>query len=1274
MRPTHRLAVTLATTAALILTALPAVAAGSTAEGEAPPPTAQAAPGARSARVAVGQTTTYVDDAGRTVFRVDDGFDLDQYLYHGALTFSFDIDKDYGPVDEHGHPAPGNALYGKSMLLTLRAWDVDEVQGEIDDVRFNGNLLVPGQLSGANNQWATDTFDVWASWLHLPTADNPRGTNTVQIDVDRNNTGWAVEIDWAELRPFVRHDDVRPVVLAHGITDNGQGGARSGMWQFDDYLQDVVPDLVGRTSSPPMTLNGSIASNVAILGDAVDDIVIGEPSDQVDIVAHSMGGLDARQYAFDNPGRVRNLVMVGTPNGGSELAVALCALRMQKKLPSSLVTWLLRDVAPEFGECDGPQDGLYQLMPSYVRNVFNRQVPDLPSVDYRTIAGRKGGWGSVITDGAGPGIVGEDDGTVSTASVRWLSVGNPDHPGMHLGVYPTVDRDHMGLIREVDGEDPLSFAMGACEVAYFAVDFCPLPFDLDGTESADDVMSARRSAAAAPAPSAQVGVGPAAVVRPGESVALAVDVVEGETAGLVVFADDGLDLHLDAADLTASDVFGVAAVGATFSGPAVLEVHNPTTAPLQLGSVLTLSSTRTLELAVPTIVGPGEPVTIEATLTDAAPGEVVEYVVTDATSATVASGRLVDDGDGRWTAVVTPPGAGTFTVAAGTVGTRARTAVGGVVVSDGGGFVGGFDESTSDEDGDGLIDRLVLEVPVDVVHAGGYRLAVRLVGANGQVVTTAGAVTSLDVGRGMVAVELDGRQIHDRGVAGPWHLVDATLSDTEMNLVDIADLGSVAHDDVAGYEHDALRVGDFGERAVDHDGDGLIDVLAIGAVAHADVSGWYALNGKLVAADGTEVGRTSSTVWLDGGATPVSLDFDGAGIGLSGKDGPFVLRDLTLYPTSAASGGVALVDSYRTQAYRSAQFPGGTSADQPPVAAVRVAAVDGTQVELDASASSDDHGIASIAWDLGDGSTASGESVSHQYPAAGTYVVTVTVTDSAGQTSTASVTVVATTPRCDGLVATIVGDGRADLRGTAGDDVIVGTGVAERIDGGLGDDVICGGAGDDTLLGSNGLDRLVGGEGDDVLDGGDGSDVIDGSAGNDRLVGANGADRLVGGVGDDRLEGGDGNDVLDAGDGADTLVGANGADTLVGGDGNDVLDGGDGNDTIDAGAGDDAVSSANGNDVVTAGDGDDSVTAGEGVDTIDAGSGSDRVLAGGGDDTVRAGDGDDRVEGGEGNDTLYGEAGNDTLLGGGGSDTLDGGPGQDALDGGNGRNVLRDEP
>ena len=86
-----------------------------------------------------------------------------------------------------------------------------------------------------------------------------------------------------------------------------------------------------------------------------------------------------------------------------------------------------------------------------------------------------------------------------------------------------------------------------------------------------------------------------------------------------------------------------------------------------------------------------------------------------------------------------------------------------------------------------------------------------------------------------------------------------------------------------------------------------------------------------------------------------------------------------------------------------------TSLIQPPVASFSFVENDLT-VDFDASSSTDDGSIVSWDWDFGDGSSASGEVVSHTYAEVGSYTVTLTVTDNDGATGSTSETVDAGNP------------------------------------------------------------------------------------------------------------------------------------------------------------------------------------------------------------------------------------------------------------------------
>ena len=64
----------------------------------------------------------------------------------------------------------------------------------------------------------------------------------------------------------------------------------------------------------------------------------------------------------------------------------------------------------------------------------------------------------------------------------------------------------------------------------------------------------------------------------------------------------------------------------------------------------------------------------------------------------------------------------------------------------------------------------------------------------------------------------------------------------------------------------------------------------------------------------------------------------------------------------------------------------------------------GVSFVLDGSASTDNLGIATYAWDFGDGTMGNGVSVSHAYPTPGAYTATLTVTDRSGNARSAAAT------------------------------------------------------------------------------------------------------------------------------------------------------------------------------------------------------------------------------------------------------------------------------
>lgn len=184
--------------------------------------------------------------------------------------------------------------------------------------------------------------------------------------------------------------------------------------------------------------------------------------------------------------------------------------------------------------------------------------------------------------------------------------------------------------------------------------------------------------------------------------------------------------------------------------------------------------------------------------------------------------------------------------------------------------------------------------------------------------------------------------------------------------------------------------------------------------------------------------------------------------------------------------------------------------------------------------------------------------------------------------------------------AQFTGEGRDLLAGIEhlisgrGNDLLSGSIVGNRFDGGGGHDTLIGLAGNDTLIGGLGNDRLEGGLGNDLLQGGLGEDwaiytgrigvkvTLAGTTGQLTGLGTDalsGIENLAGGSGQDTLTGDALRNVLTGGLGADRLTGQGGNDILLGGGGHDVLLGGMGNDQLAGGDGMDWLIGGGGDDI-----------------------------------------------------------------------------------------------
>ena len=118
----------------------------------------------------------------------------------------------------------------------------------------------------------------------------------------------------ARRAPRLRH----PVILAHGMLGVDEIAVAGRRHQYFRKITDGLSGLEAKFHTPRVPAAAPISVRAEQLRALVEEL----PASRVNVIAHSMGGLDAR-YAISRLGlqdRVASLVTIGTPHHGTPVA------------------------------------------------------------------------------------------------------------------------------------------------------------------------------------------------------------------------------------------------------------------------------------------------------------------------------------------------------------------------------------------------------------------------------------------------------------------------------------------------------------------------------------------------------------------------------------------------------------------------------------------------------------------------------------------------------------------------------------------------------------------------------------------------------------------------------------------------------------------------------------------------------------------------------------------------------------------------------------------
>jgi triacylglycerol lipase len=329
-------------------------------------------------------------DEDDTLFVVDSGSGLDTgctYRSGGPLRINVRVKRVVGEVGGDGYLADPQGMIARGLIspkakLILPVYDID-VNGapgyppEVDRVFFNGHDL--GTLTGDNNIWKLNSFEVPIEWVKFPApgangaAPTP-ANNELRISIDEASGGqenWCMSVDWVQ----IQFGAVAPILLVHGTN------ADSSSWE-PDFTAFFGNSRAPWSNDIDLTPNGSILGNGRELSNRVRQLAAGFGAKKVHLICHSKGGLDTRAYLNNHYDprtvKVLSVYTLGTPHRGTIVSDIIVARRTTEDPESSDpdIEYLM---SHDYWFLSTPQPPAINNQMTSAMAAFNATYPSVPS-------------------------------------------------------------------------------------------------------------------------------------------------------------------------------------------------------------------------------------------------------------------------------------------------------------------------------------------------------------------------------------------------------------------------------------------------------------------------------------------------------------------------------------------------------------------------------------------------------------------------------------------------------------------------------------------------------------------------------------------------------------------------------------------------------------------------------------------------------------------------------------------------------------------------------